>query len=169
MNYLKLKDDNNFLCLCCLAVGGYLIYLVLYNRPIIEGVSCGGSKSLIESMANRKNCETFNKCRENGNPFTCMQENDLTSKDLEKCRNEDYEDEDEDEDKDDKSFLKIKKKSRKSKNKGVFPRFYDKKQSPKKSRSKNYAKSHLKMIDRTIDRLDDTFDDLMAEYPKCLE
>lgn len=55
MNYLKLKGDNNFLCLCCLAVVGYLIYLVLYNRPILEGTSCGPDKPVpVEGMANRK-------------------------------------------------------------------------------------------------------------------
>ena len=52
MNYLKLKGDNNFLCLCCLVVVGYLVYLVLYNRPIIEGASC--SSRNVEGMVNRK-------------------------------------------------------------------------------------------------------------------
>ena len=56
MNYLKLKGDNNFLCLCCLAVVGYLIYLILYNRPILEGASCGPDKPVaVEGMANRIN------------------------------------------------------------------------------------------------------------------
>lgn len=56
MNYLKLKGDNNFLCLCCLAVVGYLIYLVLYNRPILEGAHCGTKHKgeVVESMVNRK-------------------------------------------------------------------------------------------------------------------
>tara|TARA_B100001094_G_C18148159_1_gene782065 strand:- start:1255 stop:1734 length:480 start_codon:yes stop_codon:yes gene_type:complete len=154
---LKLKGDNNFLCLCCLTVIGYLIYLVLYNRPIIEG------------LATRRNCKAYDECTLD-NPFDCLDKtknirltHNLNAKHLTKCRNKNYDEEVEEVEEDEDTPSKPK-----------FKRFFDKKPSKKpsksrKPRSKNYAKSHLKMIDRTIDRLDDTFDDLMAEYPKCLE
>ena len=174
MNYLKLKGDNNFLCLCCLAVVGYLIYLVLYNRPILEGASCGSKP--VEGMANSENCEAYNKCikKEGKNPLSlrrCMVENKLTREDLKKCRNKHYEDiEDDEDDEDDKtSVKKIKKKigrfiddSKKGRSKFNF---FDKKPNKKTIN----AKSHLKMIDRHIDQLDSNFDRLMADYPTCLE
>jgi len=38
MDFFKIKNEDNLLCLCCLALILYLIYIVIFDKKLIEGL-----------------------------------------------------------------------------------------------------------------------------------